>query len=1037
MTDSPKKPPTDAVDGVWVGESPVPGLTLRQVLRGHTAGITRIAWSPNGRYLASPSIDNTVRIWDSNNETFDVFQQGCGGDGDFKSVAWSPDGKELATNGFRNFATIHSVPPGKSTYRCGENPFSFALSWSPDRTRLLVDDEIWVAKPSKAFKALRKIPGLDNSPWYAAWSPDGSFIAFATGTGIHIFDSFTLKLWAAFGGGAYDVSWSADGRLLAGGFNNNYLGVIDVREKRQLVELEGHTSSVNSVSFAQHGVLLASKSHDDTVRIWRCDSWEPIASFQETCGEIWLGGLAFHPTAPILASLGEEGTVIRVWDVDVDLLLKQRARVKSTKYTSAKVVLTGDSGVGKTGLGWRLAHGEFKEHPSTHGQQFWLLDELQATRQDGTQCEAVLWDLAGQPDYRLIHALSLDDVDLALILFDPTHSDDPLHGVEFWLKQLRIEAGSGTPAVLVAARIDRGDATLTADELREFCRKRGLRCYVATSALQGTGIKELMSQVKGLIPWDEKTATVTTGTFKRVKEYVLHLKEERREAIIVTADELREGLQKTDAKWRFSDAELLTAVGHLENHGYVKRLRSSTGETRILLAPEVLNNIAASMVLEARRNPKGLGSLDERRLLDGQYSLRETERLSESDRRILLDSAVLLFLEHNVCFRETNPLTTQSYLVFPDLINLKKPAMSNEEPVEEGPSYTVSGAVQNVYASLVVLLGYTQQLTRTNQWQNQARYEVGSSLVCGFRADPEREGEREFVIYFGKNVGTPVRQVFQGLFESFLLRPRLAVTRFDPVACSNGHPLNRAVVRDYVLAGKRQTFCNECGSQIVLRPAEPLQLTPEQAAKVERERRVASARTEFEQALFQLQTFVEQKKIKSPECFISYAWGTKEHESWVEHNLATDLTKAGVRILLDRWDNARIGASVVRFVDRVAAADRVLVVGTPAYRKKYQNEEPMGGYVVAAEGDLIGKRMLGTETQKESVLPLLLERTPDEALPPLLTGRVYADFRQAAGYFTTMFDLILSLYEIEFQNPAVADIRTALRKAEQADERAI
>jgi small GTP-binding protein len=860
--------------------------------------------------------------------------------------------------------------------------------------------------------------------------------------GVRIVDASSLQtVWTVSEHGqVYSLDWSADGRLLAAayGTDENKVSVVDIRAKCELVKLEGHTHGVNSVSFSEDGLLLASKSSDDSLRIWRCDTWEPVAAFPETGHpERWLGGLSFNPAAPILATLGEQNTVIRIWDVDVDLLLKRKGQLKSTKYTSAKIVLTGDSGVGKTGLGWRLSHGEFKEHPSTHGQQFWVLDELQTRRKDGTQCEAILWDLAGQPDYRLIHALSLDDVDLALILFDPTHSSDPLHGVEFWLKQLRIEAGRGTPAVLVAARCDRGSATMTEDELKEFCRKRGLRGYVATSALKGEGIDDLMAQVKGLILWDAKAATVTTDTFKRVKEYVLGLKEKRLENIIVAQEELRQGLQKTDAKWRFSDDELLTAVGHLENHGYVKRLRSSKGEIRILLAPEVLNNIAASMVLEARRNPKGLGSLDERRLLDGQYSFRETADLSESDRRILLDSAVLLFLEHNVCFRETDPLTTQSYLVFPDLINLKKPALGDEEPIEDGPSYTVNGAVQNVYASLVVLLGYTQQLTRTNQWQNQARYEVGSSLVCGFRADPEREGEREFVIYFGKNVGTPVRQVFQGLFESFLLRPRLAVTRFDPVACSNGHPLNRAVVRDYVLAGKRQTFCNECGSQIVLRPAEPLQLTPEQAAKVERERRVASARTEFEQALFQLQTFVEQKKIKSPECFISYAWGTKEHESWVEHNLATDLTKAGVRILLDRWDNARIGASVVRFVDRVAAADRVLVVGTPAYRKKYQNEEPMGGYVVAAEGDLIGKRMLGTETQKESVLPLLLEGTPDEALPPLLTGRVYADFRQAAGYFTTMFDLILSLYEIEFQNPAVADIRTSLRKAEQADERVI
>jgi small GTP-binding protein len=800
--------------------------------------------------------------------------------------------------------------------------------------------------------------------------------------------------------------------------------------------LEGHTGVVMNVSFAHDGSLLASKSGDDTVRIWRCDTWDFVTSFHETRqGGTWPGGLAFHPSVPILATLAEHNTVIRIWDVDVGLLLQRKPPIKSTKYTSAKLVLAGDSGVGKTGLGWRLAHGKFQDHPSTHGQQFWLLNELGKTRQDGTQCEAILWDLAGQPDYRLTHALLLDDVDLALVVFDPTHGADPLHGIEFWLKQLRIERDNGPASILVAARCDRGSATLTDEELKEFCRRRGIRACVATSALRGEGIQDLMARVKELILWDNKVATVTTETFKRVKEYVLTLKENRDEKIIVDVGELRHGLERTDKEWRFSDDELLTAVGHLENHGYVRRLRSSKGETRILLAPEVLNNLASSMVLEARRNQKGLGSLDEHRLLEGQYPFRETEGLTESDRRILLDSAVLLFLEHNVCFRETDPLTVQSYLVFPDLINLKKPALSDEEPVEDGPSYTVSGAVQNLYASLVVLLGYTRQLTRTNQWQNQARYEIGNALLCGFRAEPERDGERDFVLYFGKSMGESVRRLFQSLFESFLARPNLAVTRLEPVSCPKGHPLNRAVVRDFVLTGNKQAFCSKCGSQITLPTAEPLQLTKAQAETVAQEQRVAAARTEFEQALFQLQTYVEQEGIKSPECFISYAWGKAEQENWVEHNLATDLKKSGIRVLLDRWDNSRIGASVSRFVDRVQDADRVLVVGTPEYRAKYDNKKPMGGYVLAAEGDLIGQRMLGSEVQKESVLPLLLVGNPESAFPPLLIGRVYADFREDAGYFTMMFDLILSLYKIPVAHTAVGDIRSLLRKATQGDER--
>jgi hypothetical protein len=204
-------------------------------------------------------------------------------------------------------------------------------------------------------------------------------------------------------------------------------------------------------------------------------------------------------------------------------------------------------------------------------------------------------------------------------------------------------------------------------------------------------------------------------------------------------------------------------------------------------------------------------------------------------------------------------------------------------------------------------------------------------------------------------------------------------------------------------------------------------LTTAQADEVASEQRTADARTRFEQAVFQLQTYVQQAGIAQPECFISYAWGIPEHEHWVEHSLATDLKKAGLPVLLDRWDNARIGASVSRFVERIPRAGRVLVVGSPLYRHKYENKKPMGGYVGAAEGDLIGERMLGSEERKLSVLPLLLDGYPDTALPPLLTGRVYADFREPAGYFSTIFDLMLSLYEIPVTDPAVSDARTKLK----------
>jgi hypothetical protein len=117
--------------------------------------------------------------------------------------------------------------------------------------------------------------------------------------------------------------------------------------------------------------------------------------------------------------------------------------------------------------------------------------------------------------------------------------------------------------------------------------------------------------------------------------------------------------------------------------------------------------------------------------------------------------------------------------------------------VEDGVAYTASGPVENVYASLVVLMGYAQTFSLTNQWQNHARYEVGNGQVCGFRMDAEAR-ELDLVLYFVTTAAAPVRTLFQSLFENFLARRKLTVRRFEPVACKNGHPLNRAVVRAHV-----------------------------------------------------------------------------------------------------------------------------------------------------------------------------------------------------------------------------------------------
>ncbi|MFD0741534.1 TIR domain-containing protein [Phytohabitans flavus] len=1005
------------------------GVALVATLRGHTGNIGRMAWSPDGRLLATPSEDDTVRIWDGS--TGEHLHTISAHKDDVDVVAFDRTGKILATAGDDDVVKLWRVDAW--TLRTSlKISGSDALAFSP-RDDLLAIGGMQRAQVYDIHTGrVRYQAHKQDSYRYVdavAFDPAGDLLASGG-------DDRLVKVRTASDGrrlvtlkghkaDVYDVAFTPDGRLLVSCARDNTIKVWDHRAGRLLTTLESHTDDVSSLSFAAGGRLMASKGTDGTVRLWDCATWAEVGLIREPDRATWQS-VAFHPTLPILATTGREGSknVVHLWRLDPDLIIG-RSRPASVTYTSAKIVLVGDSGVGKTGLGYRLANGRFKNHPSTHGQQFWVLDDLGGTRADGAQCEAILWDLAGQPDYRLIHALFLDDADIALVLFDPTRDDDPLRAVDYWLRQLGTERRE---VVLVAARADRGSARLAESEIAEFCAERGVASYVTTSAFDGTGIEELMKLMRAAVRWDERPTTVTTATFKWIKDTVLTLKEaQRREPVILSPGKLRERLERDDPTRRFTDREMRSAVGHLANHGYVAWLRTSTNKTRILLAPELLNNIAASIVLEARRNPKGLGSLEERRVLAGAYAFPELQGLSGAERDALLDSAVALFLKHNVCFRETDPLTSRVYLVFPELINLKRPVVGDTQPVEEGAAYTATGAVENVYASLVVLLGYTGVFARTNQWRSQAEYTFGDGLVCGFRMEAEREGELDLVLHFGANVGEAIRRLFQSLFESFLARPDLTVRRYEPIVCGEGHRVHRAVVRERLTAGADDVFCTGCGERLALPQAdEPIQLARGQAEDVRARRRAASQRSRFEEAVFKLKTYVIQDDATQPTCFISYAWGDPEQERWVARELATDLVKAGITVILDQWDNARIGASVPRFVERVESADRVVVVGTPRYRYKYDNNDPMRGFVLAAEGDLIGKRMIGTKRSKETVLPIILEGSEEQSLPPLLHGRVYCDFRRPEAYFEAVFDLILSLHEVPPTDIVAAELRSEI-----------
>ncbi len=710
---------------------------------------------------------------------------------------------------------------------------------------------------------------------------------------------------------------------------------------------------------------------------------------KESSSDVWVTGLAFHPHRPLLATLGEDDEIIRIWELDETVLLGQAQ--ESVHYTTAKLVLVGDSGVGKTGLGWRLAHGEFKEHASTHGQQFWAIPELGLKRADGTECEAVLWDLAGQHVYRQIHSIFLDNVAAALVLFDPGNRQEPLKGVQFWLEQLKGK-GQLPPAVLVGARVDRGAPALAREEIEQFCQRYGIRGgYIGTSARNGEGLPALLERLKTEIPWDEMTTTVTTVTFKRIKDYVLALKEKPdREGVLVDPLSLREQLQATDREWRFSDAELMAAVGHLETHGYVTVLRSSAGEQYVLLTPELLVTLASSIVLLADKHPRELGAVNENELLQRLYPFDELAGLSATESQVLLDAAILRFLQHSICFRET--LGEETLLIFPGLIKQKRP-LQDDSPSSDDISYVVRGRVENLYASLVVLLGYTPSFTRINQWQNQAQYETAEREICGFRVIEDREGEIELVLYYGDRMPVSGRVKFQELFEQFLHQRDVEVRRFPPVRCANGHQQKRATVIDRVRDRKPFMFCDECGEKIALPHLDqPQGIGISTSSWLQREEAAARLRSAYEAQLTRVKGYRRDWAI--PRCYVSH------HPD----------QEARARELVRNLRDARV--YVVERADQVQSTDFVVVLDTPAYQEAFRTP------TMATDAALVQARLGGRQ-----LISLALTGQPRahdfEHCQP---GSFYDETHEPVS----LFDLVLNLYAIPFAHAGFAPLRKDL-----------
>ena len=343
------------------GDAVVPGVKLRHTLRGHTDVITRLAWSPDGRLLASGSGDNTVRVWNAATGTAEWVR-----DGHAKivySVAWSRDGLLASGAGDKTIRLWNAATGQWQRTLEGHDDRVFCVAWSSDGKTLAsgaADNSIRLWDPTGKPVGMHfgHYAGIND----LRWSPDGHRLASGSyDQWLRLWNVERRQLgweqlvWQGQGHTAFvtSLAWSHDGSLLASASDDATVQIWDAQSGKPKLRLEHHTGCITGVTFSHDASLLASKAKDGKVMLFRSDTWERVGILTEPHSGWWEPAVAFHPQELMLATLGANDTVIRIWELDRDILLGEPGAPAVT-YTSAKIVLVGDSGVGKTGLGWRM-----------------------------------------------------------------------------------------------------------------------------------------------------------------------------------------------------------------------------------------------------------------------------------------------------------------------------------------------------------------------------------------------------------------------------------------------------------------------------------------------------------------------------------------------------------------------------------------------------------------------------------------------------------------------------------------------------------
>lgn len=291
----------------------------RTDLRGHRSDVGDLAFSPDGKFLASTGSEGDVKIWDL--ETRKVVRE------------FKPRGR--TASGGTNFSSdTGRVVESIAFHASGQ--WLLEAAKESDRTGTV---RLWsMEEPGKSRVLESNAPGLRS----AVFTADGKHVAYNTRTGergihhIMVREMESGKVELDFQDdrlAATLLQYSPDLTMLASAGGTKLI-VWDVKTRKSLHDIQGYTKPINSLSFSPDNAILAAAGDEDAVRLWRMDDGKRVREIK--CEQEGINEVAFSPSGKTLATAGNDRSV-KLWNPETGrrskTLLSHTGKVLSLAFS--------------------------------------------------------------------------------------------------------------------------------------------------------------------------------------------------------------------------------------------------------------------------------------------------------------------------------------------------------------------------------------------------------------------------------------------------------------------------------------------------------------------------------------------------------------------------------------------------------------------------------------------------------------------------------------------------------------------------------